>query len=43
MSKYSFQEILWQDENKIPQLTQNVRLDQLCLPRKKICFSLTVP
>lgn len=40
MSKYtgSFQEILWQDANKIPQLTQNLRLDPTCLPRKKNVF-----
>ena len=44
MSKYSFHEILWQDKDKISQLTQKLRLDQLYLPRKKkLCFSLTVP
>ena len=43
MSKYSFHEISRQDKNKIPQLAQKLRLDQLNLPRKKLCFSLTVP
>ena len=43
MSKYSFHEISRQDKNKIPQLTQKLRLDQLYQPRKKLCFSLTVP
>lgn len=38
MSKYSFHEISRQDKNKIPQLTQKLRLDQLYLPRKKTLF-----
>ena len=38
MSKQSFREILSQDKNIIPQLTQKLRLDQHYLPRKKNLF-----